>query len=217
MRVVEIFNSIDGEGIRAGKLATFIRLAGCNLRCSYCDTAYAQELSQGQNLSIAEICSQVKAHGYKNITLTGGEPLLHEGVYDLVCELNKQGHQVNIETNGSIDIEPYTQLPDTIVTMDYKCPSSGCEQQMNVENLELLGVHDVLKFVVAETDFVAVRKILKRYKILAQVFLSPVFGKVKPSQLVEFLKRLNEERLADNVRVQLQMHKYIWNPQERGV
>lgn len=217
MRVVEIFNSIDGEGVRAGKLATFIRLAGCNLRCSYCDTAYAQEISQGQNLSIAEICAQVKTHGYKNITLTGGEPLLHEGVYDLVCELNKQGHQINIETNGSIDIEPYTQLPNTIVTMDYKCPSSGCEGKMCLSNLEKLGAFDVLKFVVAETDFHAVRKILNQYRIKANVFLSPVFGKVKPSQLVDFLKRLNDEHLADNVRIQLQMHKYIWNPQERGV
>lgn len=216
MRVVEIFNSIDGEGCRAGKLATFIRTAGCNLRCSYCDTSYAQEMAQGQDMTVEQICEQVKEIGCHNITLTGGEPLLHCEAPELVKVLCRYG-QVNIETNGTMPIEPFLSLKNTIITMDYKCPSSGCESMMRLENLELLRPWDVLKFVVSEDDFRAVREVLLYYQIRAQVYLSPVFGKVELPKIVGFVKRLHKEGLAENVRMQLQMHKIIWDPQKRGV
>ena len=218
MRVVEIFNSIDGEGIRAGKLATFIRLAGCNLHCSYCDTGYAQDMHKGEELSCTEILHEVEQYHCKNITLTGGEPLLQGNkAIALVQLLCSHGYEVNIETNGSIDIASLADIRGTIITMDYKCPSSGQEKKMLVGNLVKLRRQDVLKFVMAEEDMPCVRHILSCFEIAAQVFLSPVFGKVDPEQLVRFLKNLNDENLASKVRVQLQLHKYIWDPMKRGV
>lgn len=215
MNVVEVFLSIDGEGIRAGKLATFIRLAGCNLRCSYCDTKYAQNMTDGEEMSVLAIIDRVKELGCKNVTLTGGEPLLNKNGFILAHALAERGYSVNIETNGSIDISDLLDEPNVIVTMDYKSPSSGCEKNMLLSNLEKLREQDVLKFVIEESDFDAVRAVLERHKIKAQIFLSPVFGKVEPSQIVDFMKR--EFLGRENIRVQLQLHKFIWKPETRGV
>lgn len=215
MNVVEVFLSIDGEGIRAGELATFIRLAGCNLRCSYCDTRYAQNINDGEEMSALAVIDRVKKIGCNNVTLTGGEPLFFKDGFILAHALAERGYSVNIETNGSIDISDLLDEPNVIITMDYKCPSSGCENKMLLSNLEKLREQDVLKFVVEESDFGAVRAVLEQYKIKAQIFLSPVFGKVEPSEIVDFMKMNFLGR--KNIRVQLQLHKFIWQPDARGV
>ena len=131
MVVNEIFYSIDGEGLRTGELAVFIRLAGCNLNCSYCDTKYALKISNGNKMTIAEILEEVGKYNCKNVTLTGGEPLIHAHIKELIDELIKNGYKVNIETNGAVDISEY--LNKCLVTMDYKLPSSGMEKFMKLE------------------------------------------------------------------------------------
>lgn len=216
MNVNEIFYSIDGEGIRTGELAVFIRLSGCNLKCSYCDTKYALKKNSGIDMTIPEILDKVKKYNCKNITLTGGEPLIHNNVDKLIDELIKNGYKVNIETNGAVDITPY--LNKCLITMDYKLPSSNMEKHMILDNLEKLTSNDVLKFVTEESDFAIIKKILKEYKIKSYVYISPIFGSIEPEKIVEFMKQLNEDGInTDKVRVQVQLHKVIWDPEKRGV
>lgn len=213
MKVVEIFKSIDGEGIRAGFPVTFIRLAGCNLRCSYCDSNYACDWKDEDvtEMTPKEIFKNVYLKGNTRITLTGGEPLIHEDVDSLIDILTGSGFEVNIETNGSVDIERYLQR-NIIVTMDYKCPSSNMTEQMLLENLELLRKQDVLKFVVgSKQDLDCCRDIIKYTD--AQIFISPVFGKIEPKEIVEYMI----EHDMQHCRIQLQMHKIIYDPNARGV
>lgn len=211
--IVEIFTSINGEGPKAGELATFIRLRECNLHCSYCDTRYACEKDSPCTwMELEEIVNKVEA---KNVTLTGGEPLLSEGIDQLIEAL--KGHYVEIETNGSQNIEPFTRLKNRpSFTLDYKCPSSKMESFMNLENYQYLSKEDTVKFVVGSLeDLEKMREITKEYDLISRchVYLSPVFGQIKPAQMVDFMK----EHQMDGVRLQLQLHKYIWNPNERGV
>lgn len=213
MKVVEIFKSIDGEGIRAGFPVTFIRLAGCNLRCSYCDSNYACDWKDEDvtEMTPEEIFKNVYQKGNKRITLTGGEPLIHEDVDSLIDILVRRGFEVNIETNGSVDIERYLQR-NILVTMDYKCPSSNMTEQMLLENLELLRKQDVLKFVVgSKQDLDCCRDIIKYTD--AQIFISPVFGKIEPKEIVEYMI----EHDMQDCRIQLQLHKIIYDPEMRGV
>lgn len=214
--VVEIFDSIDGEGITAGCLATFIRLAGCNIRCGYCDTPYALKKEDGKEMTLAEIIERTKEIGNKHVTLTGGEPLWCDHVKTLIGALLDEGHRVNIETNGTLPIEPYTQLYGAIITMDYKTLSSGMNSQMNLGNISKLRLCDVLKIVCKESDFDDIEQMLKTYKPKSIMFLSPIYGKIEPVKLVEFAKHLRDEGIY-NVRVQVQLHKIIWNPDEKGV
>lgn len=214
--VVEIFDSIDGEGKRTGELTTFIRLAGCNLRCSYCDTPYALDFEQGNKMKLSEIINQCEEYGNINITLTGGEPLARIYIRDLVTELVQKDFQVNIETNGSIQLYNIPRLKNVFYTMDYKCPSSNVEDKMDLQNLEWLDEDDVLKFVVGNhEDLVHMKNVLEEYDIKAQVYISPVFGKIETKEIVDFMK-LNKDVFYD-ARVQIQLHKIIWNPDERGV
>lgn len=216
MKVVEIFDSIDGEGVRAGELATFIRLAGCNLKCSYCDTAYAIPFDCGDEMTIPHILEVMRHIGNKNVTLTGGEPLLHEEGFELANALACAGYHVNIETNGSIDIR-FVGI-DCLVTMDWKVPSSGMEAAMKASNLEKLTEKDVLKFVIAKSDFQYVADFLQEHRPQCYVYLSPVFGEVEPHELVEFAKHLREIGVdTSKLRVQLQLHKFIWPVEMRGV
>ncbi|MBQ3932747.1 MAG: radical SAM protein [Lachnospiraceae bacterium] len=215
--VNEIFGSIDGEGITAGGLATFIRLCGCNMKCSYCDTTYALSTKDADFISIENVLDEVDKNGYKHVTLTGGEPLIHENSYYLIKALLKKGYIVNIETNGSIPISKY-QLDNVIITMDYKCPSSNTERLMYLDNLELLRENDVLKFVCMRNDLSKVKEIISHYNIKSYIYLSPVFNEIQPLELVEFLKELHLSHInTDKIRVQVQLHKIIWNPDQRGV
>ena len=214
--VVEIFDSIDGEGKRTGELATFIRLAGCNLRCSYCDTPYGLEFTQGDKMTTTEIINACKEFGNKNITLTGGEPLARLFIGDLITELALNDFEVNIETNGSIPLYQAPKLKNIFYTMDYKCPSSEVEDKMDKDNLKFLDEDDVLKFVVgSEEDLNKCCKILGQNNIKAQVYISPVFGKIEPVEIVNYMKE--HKTIFKNSRVQVQLHKIIWNPDERGV
>lgn len=214
--VVEIFDSIDGEGITVGCLATFIRLAGCNIRCGYCDTLYALKKEDGDEITLAEIVERIEKIGNKHVTLTGGEPLWCEHVKTLIEAIINEGYRINIETNGTRDIEPYTQLYGVIITMDYKTISSGMNGQMNLENLRRLRRLDVLKIVCQESDFENIEQMLKTYRPRCKIFLSPIYGKIEPVKLVDFAKHLRNEGIY-NVRVQVQLHKIIWNPNEKGV
>ena len=151
-QIVEKFVSINGEGRRAGELAAFIRFKGCNLQCSYCDTSWANESGcESERLTKEEILSWIRETGVKNVTLTGGEPLLRKGMEELIeAILEDPSQRVEIETNGSVDLKPYHILKKRpSFTMDYKTPDSGMEKEMLLSNLELLGSEDTLKFVVS--------------------------------------------------------------------
>ena len=211
MKVVEIFKSIDGEGIRAGFPVTFIRLFGCNLRCSYCDSLYACDGTGYSDMNIEEILIEVYKLGCKRITLTGGEPLIHKDSKKLIVALITDGFEVNIETNGSIPVGD-VMLSNVILTVDYKCPTSGMESKMHMTNLERLRDKDVLKFVVGSREDLDVCRRLRKFT-KAQIFISPVFGKIEPKEIVEYML-VNE---MEDCRIQLQLHKFIWNPEQRGV
>lgn len=214
--VIEIFGSIDGEGKRTGELTTFIRLAGCNLNCSYCDTKYAQNFEDGNKMTIFEILEKVKKIGNRNITLTGGEPLKRFYIYDLIEQLSMNEFCVNIETNGSIPLYEAPRLKNVFYTMDYKCPSSNMECSMDLQNLKFLDEDDVLKFVVgSEEDLDKCCRILGQNNIVAQVYISPVFGKIELKEIVNYMKLRKD--IFNKAKVQAQLHKIIWNPDERGV
>lgn len=208
--------ALTGEGLRTGELAAFIRLSGCNLRCSYCDTKYALEDNLGEELSIERIIQEVDKIGFKNITITGGEPLIHKDIEKLISKLLDKGYNINIETNGSVNIEDY--LGKCLITIDYKCPSSLMEKSMNLDNLEKLTENDVLKFVINEKDFDTVKKILKKYNLKCYVYLSPIFGEIDLKKIVEFMKECHSQGMnMRKVRMQVQLHKIVWKPDERGV
>lgn len=213
MKVIEIFDSIDGEGKFAGCLATFIRLSGCNLRCVYCDTTYA--FSGGTEMSIDEIMGKVQAIGNTHVTLTGGEPLIHKDIKQLIFRLCECGYIVNIETNGAVDISEYLDMP-VIITLDYKTISSGVNEYMLLDNIKQLREQDVLKIVCCESDFSDILGMLLSTPISASVYLSPIYGKINPVELVGFAKKLRSFGIYD-VKIQLQLHKIIWKPDERGV
>lgn len=215
MKVVEIFKSIEGEGIRAGYPATFIRLFGCNLRCSYCDTPYGYEGNDYKEMTVDEIVQECMCLNCPRITLTGGEPLIHKDVNILIKNLLVNGFEVNIETNGSVDVELLKFLyPQVVITMDWKCPSSGCENKMSTARLKDLKRNDVLKFVVgSKEDLEVCKSIYNTQELECSIFISPIFGKIEPSEIVDYML---ENNMMD-CRVQLQMHKFIWNPNKRGV
>lgn len=216
MYVNEIFHSIDGEGLRTGELAVFIRLSGCNLNCSYCDTKYALKSNVGIKMTIDEIINEVEKYQCKNITLTGGEPLHNKESHGLINCLIKKGFKVNIETNGSIDITDY--VGKCLITMDYKLPSSGMEKYMLLSNLEKLTENDCLKFVTSEEDLSKIEEILSTYNIKSYIYISPIYNQIEPYKIVDFMKKMNSEGInTSKLRVQLQLHKIIWAPDKRGV
>ncbi len=212
--VIEKFVSINGEGTRAGELSAFIRFMGCNLRCPYCDTKY----SYGDNvsfeyLSIDDICKF--AQDITNVTLTGGEPMIHD-LSQLCRKLTENDHRVEIETNGSFSIEPLRGIGGVTFTLDYKLPSSGMEQEMDLDNYHMLRKCDTVKFVVGtKDDLIRACEIIDDYNLtdICHVYFSPVFGEITAKIIVDFMKK----RRLNDVRLQLQLHKYIWDPQERGV
>ena len=218
-KVAEIFTSINGEGTKAGQTAVFVRFTGCNLNCSYCDTKWANEPNAEYKLMTdREILSRIKETGIKNVTLTGGEPLLREGIYELLEEIAKDGFlQAEIETNGSIDLKPFCDIENRpSFTMDYKLPSSGMEKHMCLENFEILEKKDTVKFVSGSIeDLKKALEIIRKYDLSRRchVYISPVFGSIEPAKIVDFMV---ENKLND-VNLQLQLHKFIWDPNMRGV
>lgn len=214
MLVNEIFSSIEGEGIRTGYPVTFIRLFGCNIDCPYCDTTYACKGNDFVKMSVDEIVDKVNELGYKRVTLTGGEPLIHRDVNTLIMTLRYLGYEINIETNGTVYVGSYTDFDNIILTVDYKTLSSKMNDKMDLANLKVLRQQDVLKFVVGSIeDLKDMKRVLKKYKPHCHIFVSPIFGEIKPVEIVDFIK---DNKLED-CRVQLQLHKFIWDPKERGV
>lgn len=216
MKVIEIFKSINGEGLKQGELALFIRLALCNLRCSYCDTTYSFNNPSFKNMSIDEIVAIAKDSNIKNITLTGGEPLLSNEVRDLTTSLSNEGFNIEIETNGSIDILPFKDINNVSFTLDYKCPSSNEEDKMNLKNYNYITKKDSVKFVVGnKIDLEKAYRIIKTYDLINKTncMFSPVFGKIDTSDIVDFMINNN----INGAKLSLQIHKFIWDPNKRGV
>ena len=217
-KVVEIFESINGEGMRAGELAVFVRMKGCNLSCNYCDTMWANEADcEFEEMTADRIVERVKKSGIKNVTLTGGEPLLQKDA-DKLLKLfsDEKDIRVEIETNGSVKLSPFLKYENTSFTMDYKLPESDMEKYMDLENFKILRKKDTLKFVASSVnDLKKAKDIIEKYDLIDRVniIFSPVFGKIELTDIVDFLK---DNKLND-VRMQLQMHKFIWAPDERGV
>lgn len=211
-KVVEKFVSIDGEGIRTGLPVIFLRFAGCNLNCSYCDSLYANENPEYETLTKEQIVAYCESTGFKRITVTGGEPLITKHIIELITVLEDLKYDINIETNGSMDISKCNEK--SLITMDYKCPSSGMEDKMLPDNFKYLQRNDVLKFVVGtQEDLERMKEILELYKPKCNIFVSPVFGQIELVRIVNFII---ENKLKD-VRMQLQLHKLCWPPTMRGV
>lgn len=217
--IIEQFLSVDGEGPTAGRLAAFVRFQGCNLRCSWCDTTYSFEQENVTAYRTAEeIYKIIKESGASCVTLTGGEPLLQPEIGSLLKILNEDDSLLtHIETNGSVDITPFVEeFPNLCFIVDYKLEGSNMTAQMNKNNLTAVRPVDTYKFVVSSlkdlqqaTDVIRKNRLCER----TQVFFSPVLGKIEPAEIVEFMKT---ERL-DKVRLQLQLHKIIWDPAQKGV
>lgn len=210
MRVTEIFFSIQGEGTRAGRPCVFVRFTGCDLRCSYCDTAYA--FHGGRDLSRAEILAEVGRHPCKLVLLTGGEPLLQKELPDLASELLARGYEVTIETHGQ---RPLGALPDQVVRIvDVKTPGSG-EVTTDFAYLDGLKPHDEVKFVVtSEADWRWSLEVVRRHRLEGRVALlfSPVHGAVDPKDLARWILESGVE-----ARLNLQLHKIVWGPDATGV
>ncbi|NMM65900.1 putative 7-carboxy-7-deazaguanine synthase QueE [Clostridium sp. P21] len=218
-KVVEKFISINGEGPMSGQLAVFIRFAGCNLRCSYCDTLWANEKDVPYEIFNAkEIYEYIKSTGIKNVTLTGGEPLMQQDIMELLkllCE--DKNLYVEIETNGSIAVDKFLKVENPpSLTMDYKLPSSNMESNMNMDNLKYLTKSDTVKFVAGSIeDLEKVKNIIYIHKLVekTKVYISPVFGKIAMDKIVQFML----DNKMNGVNLQMQLHKIIWDPDKRGV
>lgn len=211
MRITEIFHSIQGESSYIGQPCVFVRLTGCPLRCTWCDTEYA--FYGGQECSVDEVLERVGSFGCRLVEITGGEPLAQPEAFALVTKLCDAGYTVLIETSGAMDIAVVDQRAHVI--LDVKCPGSGMTDRMYWPNLGKLTMKDEAKFVLADRqDYDWAREIMSRYQLTERcvVLFSPVFGRLEPRQLAEWV-------LADRlpVRFQLQVHKFIWAPDMRGV
>ncbi len=210
--VNEIFYSIQGESIYSGRPCTFVRLTGCNLRCSYCDTRYAYE--EGVEMEIAAITRRVAAYNCRLVEITGGEPLLQAETPLLIFRLLENGYEVLMETNGSLDISEVDARCVKIV--DIKCPSSDASEKNDLENLKRLNPKDQIKFVIGNrTDYVYAKKTIELNRPDLpedHILFSPVSEKMPPADLAEWIL---EDNL--NVRLHLQIQKIIWPDREKGV
>ena len=219
--IVEKFLSIDGEGPSSGELATFIRFQGCNLRCSWCDTTYSWDKeSTSEVLTTKEIYNYIKENGVTNVTLTGGEPLIQDNIDELLEILNSDDNLIiHIETNGSVDIEPFKKRHkrnNISYIVDFKLPSSNMTNKMNLNNLKVVGNNDVYKFVVgSDKDLQIAYELISKYDLTSKclVYLSPVSGNINMEEIVEFMK----DKKLNKVRLQAQLHKIIWDKNARGV
>lgn len=213
--VSEIFYSIQGEGTRAGLPCIFVRLQGCKLRCSWCDTPYALDINQTETIMTGqEIIDKIKSIPCNFVEFTGGEPLEQSEIKSIMTYLCDNDYTVAIETSGYIDLSDLNKR--IIKIMDIKCPDSKMHKKNRYENINYLSKNDEVKFVIASLkDYVFAKEKVLEYKLNEKcnaVLFSPVFGKISNLELAELI-------LADNlpVRFQLQFHKYIWEPSKRGV
>lgn len=212
LTINEIFHSIQGESTHAGRPCVFVRLTACDLRCSWCDTPYA--FTEGHKISVDEVVARVKEYGCPVVEITGGEPLLQKNVYPLMQRLLDEKFTVMVETGGHLSIE---HVPAGVLRiMDVKCPGSGESHRNDWTNIDRLVATDEVKFVIKDrADYEFARDVVARYLLtgrVAAVHFSPVHGVLQAQQLAEWI-------LADRleVRLQLQVHKYIWDPATRGV
>jgi 7-carboxy-7-deazaguanine synthase len=212
LRINEIFFSIQGESTWAGRPCAFVRLTGCDLRCSWCDTEYA--FNEGRTMAVEDAAAQLLGYGCDLAEVTGGEPLLQPAVHPLIARLLDAGMTVLVETSGASDVSRLDAR--AIKVMDLKCPGSGESARNLWSNLEHLTPRDEVKFVIADrTDYEWARDVTRRHNLAARVnavLMSSAFGKLEPALLAGWI-------LADRlpVRMQLQMHKHIWAPDARGV
>ena len=212
LTVNEIFHSIQGESTHAGRPCVFVRLTACDLRCSWCDTPYA--FHEGRKMTIEDVVGEVVRYECPLVEVTGGEPLLQRDVYPLMDRLVESGHTVMLETGGHISI---AQVPAAVIRIvDVKCPGSGEAEKNHWENLAAITPHDEVKFVIRDrADYEFARDVIGRHHLTgrcAAVLMSPVHGVLESKTLAEWILA---DRLA--VRLQLQVHKYIWSPDTRGV
>ena len=212
LTINEIFHSIQGESTHAGRPCVFVRLTACDLRCSWCDTPYA--FTEGRKMSVDDVVADVEARGERLVEITGGEPLLQKDVYPLMQALLTRGHEVLLETGGHV---PLTEVPAGVKKIvDVKCPGSGESDRNHWDNLAAVGPDDEVKFVITDRgDYDYARRVVAERNLASRVravHFSPVHGVLEPHVLAEWV-------LADKlpVRVQLQLHKYIWAPDTRGV
>jgi 7-carboxy-7-deazaguanine synthase len=212
LTVNEIFYSIQGESTYAGRPCVFVRLTACDLRCTWCDTAYA--FYEGRKRSVDDVVAEVEAYGCPLVEITGGEPLLQEDVYPLMDRLLAAGRTVMLETGGH---RPIGRVPSAVVKIvDVKCPQSGEAGRMDWENLAALARHDEVKFVIQDQqDYEFARDVVERHALgsrCAAVLFAPVHDVLDPKTLAAWM-------LADRVpaRLQLQLHKIVWSPAARGV
>ena len=211
LKINEIFFSIQGESTYAGRPCVFVRLTYCNLRCTFCDTEYA--FFAGKEMSVDAIINDVAGYKCKLVEITGGEPLIQKNVHALMSALCDQGFEVLLETAGHMDISQVDKRVGRI--MDLKCPSSGESDKVLWTNLDHISEKDELKFVIGDReDFVWAAKVIREKALEGKcsLLISPVFGKMDNEQLAKWVL---DEGLE--VRMQLQMHKYIWEPDRKGV
>ena len=211
LKINEIYYSVQGESTHAGRPCIFIRLTYCNLRCSYCDTEYA--FYDGKDMEITDIMSEIKQWDCNLVEVTGGEPLFQEECIDLLNELVNSNYEVMLETGGSLSI---SNVPKKVIKIvDFKCPSSKMVKKNLWSIVDDLQPHDEVKFVIGNReDFDWAQDRITEYSLdrICTLLFSPTFGEIDPQQIVEWI-------LADNlpVRMQMQMHKMIWSPEEKGV
>ena len=211
LKINEIYYSVQGESTHAGRPCIFIRLTYCNLRCSYCDTEYA--FYDGKDMEITDIMSEIKRWDCNLVEVTGGEPLFQDECIDLLNELVNSNYEVMLETGGSLSI---SDVPKKVVKIvDFKCPSSGMVKKNLWSIVDDLQAHDEVKFVIGNReDFDWAKDRITEYSLnkICTLLFSPTFGEIDPQQIVEWIL---DENLP--VRMQQQMHKMIWSPEEKGV
>lgn len=211
LKVNEIYKSIQGESSKAGFPCVFVRLTYCNLRCTYCDSEYA--FYDGKEMTIAEILDEISKHNCKLVEITGGEPLYQQESFELMKILCDKGYDVMLETSGSLSIENVDKR--VMIIMDYKCPSSKMMKKNLYSNLQFIKSTDEIKFVIGNReDYIWSKELIIKNRLTDKctILLSTIYGSIEPSTVVEWIL---EDKL--NVRFQLQIHKYIWEPTTKGV
>ncbi len=214
LRITEKFLSIQGESTHAGRLCYFIRLAGCNLQCAYCDTSYSRQFDAGKEETLKSLVAAARDSGVKLVEITGGEPLAQSNTPELCRMLVENGFEVLVETNGAFDIS--VLRPEVTRIIDCKTPSSGEADQMRWDNYRHLTHKDELKFVLSNRlDYEYALNIIRQYRVAEKtqnIIFSTVWTSLPPEQLAEWM--IQDRPPA---RMQLQLHKYIWGPDKKGV